>query len=100
MKKLGNTQKPNSRELVKYIIINRILGCKKKKNGESCMRCGNIFSEKKQGKRLHPMLPFRIKMSKTKTVCSYWADKHVKNNFKKAILAVVSKLDFQSASSL
>lgn len=46
------------------------------------------------------MLPFRVKMSKTKTVCSYWADKHVKNNFKKAILAVVSKLDFQSASSL
>lgn len=91
---------PNSRELVKYIIINRILGSKKKKNGESCIRCGNILSEKKQGKRLHHMLPFRVKMSKTKTVCSYWADKHVKNNFKTAILAVVSKLDFQSASSL
>lgn len=61
-------------------------------------RCGTIFSEKKQGKELHNMLPFRIKMRKTKTVCSYQADKHVKINFKKAILAVVSKLDFQSAS--
>lgn len=61
---------PNSRELVKYIIINRILGSKNKKRMETVVyRCGTIFSEKKQGKELHNMLPFRVKTRKTKTVC-------------------------------
>lgn len=35
-----------------------------------------MFSvEKKEGKELYNMLPFGVKMSKTKIVCSYQADK-------------------------
>lgn len=31
------------------------------------------------------MLLLGVKMNKTKTVCSYWADTEVKNNLKEAI---------------